>query len=145
MATTTVRVQWLDGLRARAETEDGISVEVSAARSWGEGAAVSPMELLLISLGTCGALATISILTRLTTGLRAVRAEIAGTTAEGFPKVFTEIEIRYTFAGDGLRPEFVEKALHLMEEKYCPVSTMLAGAVTIRHLWQIEQSAPSAA
>jgi putative redox protein len=138
-ATTTVQLRWLEGLRAVAESEDGIAVQVSAGRQYGEGTAISPMELLLISLGACGALATISILTRLTPGLRAVHTEVVGTTAAELPKVFTEIEVRYTFSGEGLRQEQVEKAMHLMEEKYCPVSAMLSRSVAIRHTWQIEQ------
>jgi putative redox protein len=144
-ATTTVQVRWLDGLRAVAESKDGIAVPVCAGRNYGEGTALSPMELLLISLGACGALATISILTRLTPGLRAVHTEVVGTAADGYPKVFTEIEVRYTFSGDGLRQEQVERALHLMEEKYCPVSAMLGKSVQIRHTWQIEHPEASGA
>ncbi len=142
---TTVRLRWLDGLRTVAESENRIPVQVSAVRNYGQGTAVSPMELLLVSLGACSTLATISIPTRLTQGLRAVRAEVVGTTADGFPKVFTEIQVHYTFAGDGLRPEFIEKALRLMEEKYCPVSAMLGKSVTIRHTWKIEHPERSAA
>lgn len=57
MTTMSVTLRWLSALRAEAQTEDGISVQVNAARNWGEGSAVSPMELLLVSLGSCSALA----------------------------------------------------------------------------------------
>ncbi len=145
MATMSVTLRWSGSLRAEAQTEDGIPVQINAARNWGEGSAVSPMELLLISLGSCSALATISILTRLTQGLQHVTVEVSGALGEGYPKVFQEIEIRYTFAGTGLKPEFVEKALALMEEKYCPISGMLGKAVTIRHTYTIEEPSSSAA
>ncbi len=62
MAPTTVTVKWLDRLRAEAQSEDGIGVDVSAVRNYGEGTAVSPMELLLVSLASCSMLATVSIL-----------------------------------------------------------------------------------
>ncbi len=138
MGTTMISLKWLDGLRAQAQTEDGIKVDVSAGRDYGEGSAVSPMELLLISLAACSALATISILTRMTQGLRGVAVEVEGTTVDGYPKVFTDIELRYTFSGVGLKAQSIERALELMEEKYCPVSTMLGRAATLRYTWQIK-------
>lgn len=145
MTTMSVTLRWSGSLRAEAQTEDGIPVQINAARNWGEGSAVSPMELLLVSLGSCSALATISILTRLTQGLQQVSVEVSGTLGEGYPKVFKEIEIRYTFVGRGLKPEFVDKALALMEEKYCPVSAMLGKAAQIRHTYRIEEQSTSAA
>lgn len=145
MATTSVTLCWSGSLRAEAQTEDGIPVQINAARNWGEGSAVSPMELLLVSLGSCSALATISVLTRLTQGLQQVSVEVSGTLGEGHPKVFQGIEIRYTFVGTGLKPEFVDKALALMEEKYCPISAMLGKAAQIRHSYRIEEQNTSAA
>lgn len=57
--------------------------------------------------------------------------------ADSDPKVFTRIHFHFTVTGKKLKPEAVERAIHLSAEKYCSASIMLAKTAAISHAWTI--------
>ena len=95
------------------------------------------MELVLVGLAGCTASDVVSILQKKRQPLQALKIEVRGKRAADFPKVYTEIEVKYLLWGDGLNANDVEKAITLSEEKYCSVGAMLRAAAAVRSSYQI--------
>jgi len=53
------------------------------------------------------------------------------------PKYFESIEIRYNFAGHGLRKDAVERAIRLSQDKYCSVRAMVKDSVKLNITYTI--------
>ena len=99
---------------------------------YGKKRAISPMQLLLLSLGGCTGMDVISILNKMKVPPEEFTMEIEGERATEHPKVYTKIKITYKFKG--VPREKAEKAVKLSMEKYCSVSAMLRkGGVEISH------------
>jgi putative redox protein len=101
---------------------------------------IGPMELVLVGLAGCTGVDIVDILTKMREPLNALKVMVRGKLAEDFPKIYTEIEIRYLICGDGINPKSVERAIQLSEEKYCSVGAMLKCAAQIRSTYQIISS-----
>lgn len=103
----------------------------------GEESAVKPIELILIGLGGCTGVDVVSILSKMRAPLEKLEILINAEQSDDFPKVFTKIHIDYTFYGQGLKNEQVERAVNLSKEKYCSVSAMLSKSAEISHSYKI--------
>ena len=91
----------------------------------GSNAGARPMELILMGLGSCGAMDIVSILKKQKQELKDLQIEIeAERDEEKIPSVFKKIKIIFHFVGE-LNKNKVEKAVNLSMGKYCSVSTML--------------------
>jgi len=104
----------------------------------GSNSGVRPMELVLMGLGSCGAMDIISILKKQRQDLQDLKIYIDGKRDyKQTPAVFTEINIEFIFFGD-LDKTKVEKAVSLSMEKYCSVSAMLEKTVKISYSFDIK-------
>jgi putative redox protein len=72
--------------------------------------------------------------------VRGCEVSLSAERAETDPKVFTRITFKYTVRGKGLKPDAVERAIHLSAEKYCSASIMLAKSAEISHEWEIVET-----
>jgi len=75
----------------------------------------------------------ISILGKMKVKVEKFHVAAAAQLAEEHPKKFLSIRITYSFAGAGITPEPLLKAIALSEEKYCGVGATLRPAVAISH------------
>ncbi len=99
-----------------------------------------PMELILMGLGSCGAMDIVSILKKQKQDLRDILIKIeAKRDFDKTPAVFTEINLEFQFFGK-LDYSKVEKAVNLSMEKYCSVSAMLEKTVNISYSFNIIES-----
>ncbi len=103
----------------------------------GEESAVKPIELILIGLGGCTGVDVVSILSKMRAPLENLEISIEAEQSDDFPKVFTNIHIDYTFYGQDLKNEQVERAINLSKEKYCSVSVMLSKSAEMSHSYRI--------
>jgi len=128
----TAEVAWKTRMRfdGRASFNQTIALDVGPPH--GDGAGTKPMELLLLSLAACTGQTVVSLLQKMRQDVRAFSIRAAGTKHEDHPKVFTEIRMEITIQGPNIEKAQAEKALHLAEDKYCPVFAMLKGSVPIR-------------
>jgi putative redox protein len=96
----------------------------------GSDAGTRPMELFLISLGTCTGADVASLLQKMRVDYRKFEIEIEAERAEEHPKVYTKINLIYKLWGDNLpaQQEKIEKAIDLSQNKYCSVSAMIKAA-----------------
>lgn len=131
-------VKWGDGVSFVAETGSGHTVTMDGApEAGGRNLGPRPMELVLAGTGGCTAFDVVLILRRGRHDVRGCEVKLAAERAEYDPKVFTRIAFHYTVCGKGLKPEAVERAIHLSAEKYCSASIMLGRTAEIVHEWEI--------
>lgn len=135
-------IKWLDGVSFVAETGSGHLVAMDGAPdAGGRNLAPRPMELMLAGAGGCSAFDVVMILRRGRHDIRGCTARVVAERAETDPKVFTRIGFHYTITGHKLKPEAVERAIHLSAEKYCSASVMLGKTARIEHTWEIVEAA----
>ncbi len=100
--------------------------------------AASPMELLLLAVGTCTAVDVESILEKKREKVTNYRLEVRGDRRDEYPKSYTRIEVRHILRGHHLREEAVKQAIELSDRKYCSVSATLRPGVEIVSTYVIE-------
>jgi putative redox protein len=93
----------------------------------GHDAGISPMSLMLTSLGGCTAMDVISILRKKRQDVTAFEVQVEGVRADEHPKVWTEIWVKFIVTGHNVDPKAVDRAIELSRDKYC------GAAATLRH------------
>ena len=108
----------------------------SSAQFGGENSGVSPMEMVLAALAGCSGMDVVSILNKKRVEFTGLTISVEGTRASEHPKVFTDIDVVYTFSGENLedKQKALEDSVRLSMEKYCSVAGMLAKTAQIN--WQ---------
>ena len=96
----------------------------------------SPMELLLTALAGCAGTTVLSILQKKREPVEGLEVQVDGKRALEHPKVYIDIELVYRVYGT-VKPESVERAIELSEEKYCGVSATLRKTATFTHRYEI--------
>ncbi|AWI77970.1 peroxiredoxin [Parazoarcus communis] len=134
-------IKWVDGMSFRAETGSGHLINMDGAPdAGGRNLAARPMELMLAGAGGCTAFDVVLILKRGRQDIRDCSVRLEADRADTDPKVFTRIRFHYTVTGKNLKPESVERAIHLSAEKYCSASIMLGKTAEITHEWTIVEA-----
>lgn len=103
------------------------------------GSAATPVELLLIALGSCTAVDVVSILRKKREKVTDYRVEVRGERREEHPRAFTRMEVRHIVRGRDLSEKAVAQAIELSETKYCSVAATLRPTVEIVSTYEIIQ------
>ncbi len=142
----TVRATLEAGMRFDVETGSGHHVILDAAEhNGGQNSGPQPMEMLLVALASCSGMDIITILRKKRQDITGYELRIHGMRAEEHPKVFLDITLEHIFTGHNIRPEAVERAIELTEERYCGASAMLGKTATLRHTFLITEEGESLA
>ena len=104
--------------------------------------APTPMELLLIAVGSCTAVDVVSILKKQRQELTEYCVEIRGSRREEHPRSYARIEVNHVLHGHNLSPKQVAKAIQLSDEKYCSVAATLRPTARIISSFEIVEAAP---
>ena len=120
----------------KADSNHWTAVDTSE-ETCGFNAATHPMELLLISLGSCVGSDIAYILKKKRLKYDRFEINMDADRAKSHPKVFTHVHMEYVLYGKDLNPLHVEQAISLSKEKYCPVQAMLKNAVSITTSYKI--------
>ena len=108
------------------------------------GSAATPVELLLIALGSCTAVDVISILKKKREVVTAYHVEVRGERRAEHPRHFTRMEVRHIVYGRNVSEKALAQAIELSETKYCSVAATLRPTVEIISSYEIiEEDAPS--
>jgi putative redox protein len=135
------RIKWLEGVAFVAESESGHAFVMDGAPDGGgRNLGPRPMETVLMGTGGCTAYDVVHILRRSRAPISDCSVEIEAERATDDPKVFTRIHFHFVVTGKGLKPEQVERAVHLSAEKYCSASIMLAKTAAITHDFEIRDA-----
>jgi putative redox protein len=134
----TVRATLETGMRFDVETGSGHHVILDAAEhNGGLNSGPQPMEMLLVALAGCSGMDILTILRKKRQDITGYELRIYGMRAEEHPKVYLDITLEHIFSGHNIRPEAVERAIELTEERYCGASAMLGKTATIGHMFSI--------
>ena len=131
--TLTARVALVEGDRFDAVTGSGGRAALGSASADPPSGLVSPMEALLVALGGCLGMSVAPMLRKMRQPVARYEIRVSGEVTEPWPRVFSAIAIEHVFAGEGLDPAAIERAVTLGETRYCGVSAMLGQVVPITH------------
>jgi putative redox protein len=99
--------------------------------------AATPMELLLIALGSCTAVDVVSILRKKRAEVTDYRVEVRGQRRDEHPRSYTRMEVRHILRGRNLSDKAVAQAIELSETKYCSVAATLRPTAEIVSSYEI--------
>lgn len=102
----------------------------------GDGAAASPMELVLLGLAGCSGIDVALIVKKKRLNVRDFQIFVDGQRADEHPQVFNKVQMKFVFEGDNLSQKALEDAVRLSLDKYCSVAGMVNKTAEIT--WTVE-------
>ncbi len=134
----SVRAMLQEGMCFDVETGSGHHLLLDAAEhNGGQDKGPRPMEMLLVALATCSGMDILAILRKKRQDITAYEVRVLGERTEDHPKVFVEIAVEHIFTGHAIRPEAVQRAIELTEERYCGASAMLGKTAKLTHTFRV--------
>jgi putative redox protein len=101
----------------------GYAVAIDTDRD--RNSAPSPMELLLLALGSCTGVDVVSILRKKRQNVTDYRVEVRGQRREDHPRSYKRMEVHHIVTGRNISERSVAQAIELSEQKYCSVAATL--------------------
>jgi putative redox protein len=130
---TSVSLAWTGALTFSAEAHDGRRLTTDG----DSHTALSPVELLAVSVASCMAMDVVHVLTKSRLPLAGLRVAFSGDRAETHPRRF--VRIRLAFAIEGAVPQAqIDRALQLSKDKYCSVWNTLQQDIPLEITTRIE-------
>jgi putative redox protein len=126
-----MEIVWEGGKRYRGGRPGGPTLVVDGARQAGP----SPVEALIIALGSCSAIDIVEILEKRRTPVERLEVRVDFARAESPPRRVTAARVRFTVA-TASDISHVQRAADLSFEKYCSVSTSLAPELDLT--WEVQ-------
>jgi putative redox protein len=99
--------------------------------------APTPMELLLVALGSCTGVDVVSILRKKRQQVSAYRVEVRGERRGEHPRSYKRMEVHHIVTGRNISEQSVTQAIQLSEEKYCSVASTLRPTAEIVSSFEI--------
>ncbi|REL30933.1 OsmC family protein [Thalassotalea euphylliae] len=130
-------VTWAGEELFLAQSESGHSLVLDAN---GGKTAPSPLENVLLSLGSCSSVDVVSILQKARQKITDCRVEIDATRVDSVPRLFSDIHLHFVITGTDIAAKHVERAVSLSADKYCSVALMLNKTVKITHDFEIVEA-----
>jgi putative redox protein len=127
-------VKWVEGNTYIGRSNSNHNVVFDAGS---DGAAPSPMEMVLMSVGGCSSVDVVSILKKTKQEFSSVDVQLTAERAETAPRVFTKINLHFVVTGNNVSEKHLERAVSLSAEKYCSVALMLDKTVEITHSHEV--------
>ena len=132
------RIKWVENVCFMGESESGHAIVMDGAAEGGSrNLGMRPMETVLLGTGGCTAYDVVHILKKSRAAVTDCTVDITADRAGEDPKVFTKIHFHFVVSGKDLKPQQVERAVHLSAEKYCSASIMLGKTAAITHDFEI--------
>jgi len=99
--------------------------------------ASSPMELLLVALGSCTGVDVVSILKKKREDVTGYRVEVRGQRRAEHPRSYQRMELHHIVTGRNISERSVAQAIELSEQKYCSVAATLRPTAEIVSSFEI--------
>jgi putative redox protein len=104
--------------------------------------APSPVELLLVALGSCTATDVASILAKKRQHVTSYIIEVSGERRDEYPRKYTSMKVHHILTGRSISPKAVAHAIELSDTKYCSVAATLRPTVEIQSSFEIIEESP---
>ncbi|WP_199610600.1 OsmC family protein [Flocculibacter collagenilyticus] len=128
-------VEWIKDMTYLGQSETGHSVVFDGDSA--NSSAPSPMEMVLMSVGSCASIDVVMILEKSKQQVSGCKVNLSSERAENPPRVFERIHLEFEVTGTNLNEKHVARAVDLSAEKYCSVKLMLDKAATVSHSYKI--------
>ena len=139
--TKTSRVVWRDEMIFTGLSGNGYTIPLDTAKTQGgHHAGISPIELMLTSLGGCTGMDVLSILRKKQQEVSAFEVQVEGVRADEHPRVWTEIWVKFLVTGRNVDPVAIERAIELSSDKYCGAAATLRHTATIHYTYEITET-----
>lgn len=133
-----ISMDWKGGLKFTGTSRFGHEISTDGSKkAGGSEEGYQPLELLLFGLAGCTGIDVVLIARKMKQEITDLTINIESEQKEEHPRFITRANIEYIFKGKDLKPDMLEKAINLSEEKYCSVGTTLAGVTKITHTIKI--------
>lgn len=99
--------------------------------------APSPVELLLVALGSCTATDVANILAKKRQDVTSYTVEVSGQRRDEYPRSYTSMKVHHILTGRSISAKAVAHAIELSETKYCSVAATLRPTVEIQSSFEI--------
>ena len=99
--------------------------------------APSPVEILLLALGSCTGIDVVGILKKKRMDVTDYRIEVSGERSEENPRSYKSMNVHHIVTGKNISPRAVEQAIELSETKYCSVAATFRPTVEIHSSYEI--------
>ena len=99
--------------------------------------APSPVELLLVALGSCTATDVASILAKKRQQVTSYTVEVSGERRDEYPRSYTSMKVHHILKGRSISAKAVADAIELSDTKYCSVAATLRPTVEIQSSFEI--------
>lgn len=103
--------------------------------------APSPMEFLLVALGSCTGVDVVSILKKKRENVTGYRVEVRGQRRNQHPRSYRRLEVHHIVTGRGISARSLTQAIELSEQKYCSVAATLRPTAEIVSSYEIIEAA----
>jgi putative redox protein len=111
---------------------DGHKIIVDAsAENGGNNNGPRPKPLMLVALAGCTGMDVVSILKKMRVEIESLNIAVEADMREEHPKKYTAMKVIYSFKGNNLEYEKLEKAVKMSEEKYCGVMAFYNDSIKV--------------
>jgi putative redox protein len=122
-----VQLSWAGEHRFDAGRPGGPQIRIDASAQTGP----SPVDSVLIGLGSCTAVDVVEILAKRRTPVTAFNIEVQAERRETSPRRILKAHLIYRIDGPGIEREHAERAVELSVTKYCSVRDSLDPAIPV--------------
>jgi putative redox protein len=105
----------------------------------GNNEGYKPLELFLISFGTCVSGTILPLLRRMPKNIESYSMHVEGIRKTEHPTGFSKITLAITIRSQNITETDLQKAVMLSEEKFCPVWSMIKNNVIVETEFQIDR------
>ena len=99
--------------------------------------APTPVELLLIALGSCTGVDVISILRKKREDVSEYKIEVRGERRSDYPRSYSKMTVHHILTGRNISEKAVKQAIELSETKYCSVAATFRPTAEIFSTFEI--------
>ena len=141
-----VQVEWVEDDLFVGSDEAGHSVVFDSAlptpkRAKPRPKGIGPMNALLTSLGACSGMDVAAILLKRKQKLASLKVEVSGKRPKfGYPKPFTEIQLKYIVGGAAIEERYVKEAVTDSIAKFCSVAATINAKAKISFSYEIARA-----
>ncbi|MFO8086579.1 MAG: OsmC family protein [Bacteroidales bacterium] len=134
------QTEWMEKMAFEADVNGHKFAIDAGEKVGGEDRGPRPKPLMMVALAGCTAMDVISILKKMRVKPAYFNVEAFVNPTDEHPKHYDAVHLKYTFKGNDLPEDKINKAVKLSQDRYCGVSHMLKKAAKFTHEIVIEES-----
>lgn len=135
-----VNIDWVEGFEFLADL-DGHKITLDAGEeNGGKNKGSRPKPFMLLALAGCTGMDVVGMLKKMRVDIKGLSIKVEGEIQDELPKAFESMKVIYTFKGDNLPLDKLEKVVALSRDSYCGVSATLKPLIPIIYEIRTEQA-----